>query len=493
MGRRTYLVACLVVLLLGGGSRLHRLAERSLWLDEAKVAVFARQPVLETVSRIRLAGSSPVVHPLLLNLVQRVDDSALAVRLPSALFSLAAVAVLFCLPRVGLPRPAALIAGAVLAVSPSQVRYAQEVREYSLSVLVAALLILAFASSLRGENGKHRTAPFLLGLFVAPLVQYGLVLFAVALVLTWTAARARDSGRALALRSSAAAAGVLAAGCAVTFVLTLAWQWRVTTALYLRSSFYRGPVSDLHAVLGFLGPRFAELMPYLTQGDGAVVLALPALGMFLLARPAGARNSRLLVGLAVLSTAIVGAAAVADLYPFGPSRHDLFLAPTVATALGLGWNALSDRVRGKGRTAVTVAFLGVLLAAGVLGIVRANPYREQEDIKSVIAALPERPVRGAVYVYYGAQPALRFYKIAGPEFVYGRSHRGHPEEYAAEFRQLVGAERGEVWLIFSHVYANENQRMLDDLGSQWRFQPVVTARGASLYRGRAVDGAEPLR
>jgi len=84
-------------------------------------------------------------------------------------------------------------------------------------------------------------------------------------------------------------------------------------------------------------------------------------------------------------------------------------------------------------------------------------------------------------------------KVAGPEFVYGRSHRDHPEEYAAEFRTLVGAETREAWLIFSHVSSKEKRRLLDDLASEWRFQPVVTARGAGLYHGRAIRGAELLR
>jgi hypothetical protein len=156
---------------------------------------------------------------------------------------------------------------------------------------------------------------------------------------------------------------------------------------------------------------------------------LPALGVLLLARPAADRESRFLVGLGILSIAIVGAAAVAHVYPLGPIRHDLFLAPTVATAFGLGWNAFSDRIGAKGRTWVTATFLAALLAAGVFGIVRSNPYREQEDIKRVIAALSNRPVSGMVYVYYGARPALRFYKVTGPEFVYGHSHRDHPDEF----------------------------------------------------------------
>lgn len=472
-----------MILVLAGGLRLYRLADRSLWLDEAKVALFARQSIPKTVSSIRLAGSSPVAYPLLLNLVQRVDDSALAVRLPSAVFSLAAVALLLCLPRVGVARPAALIAGAILAVSPSQIRYAQEVREYSLSVLVAAAMIYAFASSLEEETGQRTRGLFLLGLFVAPLVQYGLVLFAGALLLLWMTAKGRAFRWGRALRSLPTAAGVLAAGCALTTLLTLGWQWGRTSAWYLRSSFYNGSLFDIPAVFGFLGARIGKLLPYLTQGHGTAVLALPAVGMLLLVRPPAARRSRVLVGLAFLSVATVGAAAVAHVYPLGPIRQNLFLAPAVAMALGLGWHALADLLGAKGRTLVTGAFLAVLLGAGVFGIVRSNPYREQEDIRSVIAALSERGAEEPVYVYCGARPALRFYKVGGPEFVYGGSHRERPGEYASEFRSLVGPQAGTVWLVFSHVYSNEGRRLRDNLAPEWSFEPVVTARGASLYRG----------
>ena len=85
--------------------------------------------------------------------------------------------------RQGKPN-AALFSAAILAVSASQIRYAQEVREYSLSVLCAAILIYCLLRwEAAGSRSRHPALLYAL-LFFAPLIQYGLVFFAFAVLST---------------------------------------------------------------------------------------------------------------------------------------------------------------------------------------------------------------------------------------------------------------------------------------------------------------------
>ena len=488
---RTFLAWCALILLIGGGFRFHRLGQRSLWLDEAKTANISAQSISDVVAKTRRGGSSPVVYPLLLHLVEWVDRSALGVRLISAVASLAALAAVLALPLVGVGRETALIAGAILAVSPSQIRYAQEVREYSLSVLIAAVMVLALAGCMarRGRSGLL----FVVVLFVAPLVQYGLVFVAVALILVVVFATRKTKQSRSTLWLAAAGTAALAAGSVVTFLLTLRGQWRHTAVWYLESSFFDGSILDPQAVLAFLGQRVMDLTTYLTLGKGAIVLAVPAIGLLLLTRRAAPLASKALFGLAVVSLAATAAAALAHLYPLGPIRQDLFLAPGIALALGAGWEALTEQLPGRIRGLAMAVFAGAVLVAGAWGTAHANPYQEIEDIRSVIAGLQTRTPGDAVYVYYGAWPALRFEGIAGPGFVYGTSHRGNPAGYAVEFRALVGPQASPVWLVFAHVYRGEDRRLLADLGPHWSFETVVSAPGASLvraYRRTSHDGEE---
>jgi len=473
------------VLLVAGAFRFHGLAERSLWLDEARVANYARQSIVDNITKTRLGSTSPIAFPLLLQVVQRVDDTAFAVRLTAAIASLMAVVVILALPRLGVDSSAALIAASILAVSPSQIRYAQEVREYSLSVLMAALMIFALVAFQRRRNGAW--ALLLFGLFVVPLVQYGLVLFAVALLILLAFGTWRRRGLKEVLRTVVPATVALASGGFLTVLLTLRGQWRHGEMWYLQDYFYDGSIFDLGAVLQFFAMRVPALMTYLTLGDGFFVLLVPVFGLLLLARPNAQWEARHLLTFAICSVSMVAAWSLARLYPFGPVRQDLFLAPVVAMTFGAGWSMLNVLLPKKHRSTATAIYLVAVLGAGAFGVVRADPYLEVEDIKSVIAGLDDRSPGDPVYVYYGARPALRFYRVDSPDFVYGSSHRKDLGGYATEFRALVGEEAPRVWLVFSHSYVPEVRRFLDEIAAEWSLERVVHARGASLHKAQRRD------
>jgi hypothetical protein len=483
MNRKVYLVLGLTVLLLAGGFRFHRIGERSLWLDEARIANYARQSLVDNITKTRLGSSSPVAFPLILQAVQRVDDSPFAARSTAAVFSLLAIVALLALPSFGFDRGAALVSASILAVSPTQVRYAQEVREYSLSVLLASLSVLALVAVIR----QRKSARLLIVsvAFLAPLAQYGLVLLVVALVLTvLLEARGRDA-RETALRTAALATTALIAASAVSYLLTLRGQLGYEMR-YMDSAYFHGSLSDLGALCSFLASRGLQLSGYLTFGSAAVVAVLLIVGCVLLSRPSAPRDARLVCVFAVTSVAIIAIASVAGVYPFGPIRQNLFLAPLVASTLGAAWWALYAAFPERMRSVATVASIAAILAAGSIAIVRANPYKEVEDIKSILEALERRQPGDIVYVHDGSRPAMRYYRVDGPEFVFGTGHRRDPEASLPEFRRLVGDDASRVWLVFTHAGRSERSRFLKGLNREWNFTPVVKANGARLYLGRRI-------
>lgn len=133
-GRPTshYLVAIFLIAVL---LRFPSLGLKSLWLDEAASVRFAT-PVLENVDSIH----PPLYYFLLHHTMTSLGDSEAAIRLPSAIFSLANVGLLYLLGRRLADRETALLAAALLAVSPLDVWYAQEARMYA-AVACATLLI----------------------------------------------------------------------------------------------------------------------------------------------------------------------------------------------------------------------------------------------------------------------------------------------------------------------------------------------------------------
>jgi len=130
------LLLLMVALLL----RLANLGGKSLWIDEGFSIHEAKLP-----SSAIWAGVNEPNHPPLYYLALHYWPSTqteFSARLPSALASVAGVAVLYLIARRLSNRRVALASAAILAVSPLDIWYAQEARMFALAtlfILVAAL------------------------------------------------------------------------------------------------------------------------------------------------------------------------------------------------------------------------------------------------------------------------------------------------------------------------------------------------------------------
>ena len=176
---RLYCAACVCLLVVAAGLRFHALPEHYLWLDEAKAANYSRGTFSEVIANTRCCNSSPLLYPLALWVVQQVDVSAFSVRVLPATASVLTVAViLLVLPRLGVDRRAALLAAIFATLSVEAIRHAQDTREYSLDALLAVLLTAGLLWHLR----DGRKALLCASLFLAPWLQYGLVLFGAAVL-----------------------------------------------------------------------------------------------------------------------------------------------------------------------------------------------------------------------------------------------------------------------------------------------------------------------
>ena len=176
---RLYYAAGVFLLIAAAGLRFHDLAEVSLRYDEAVAANNSRGAFSEVIPNTRDRNSSPILYPLALWAVQQVESSAFSVRVAPATASVLSVALmLFLLPRLGVPRGAAFLAALLATFSVAAIRHAQDVREYSIDALLAVLMI----AGLLWYRRDGRKAVLCVSLFLAPLLQYGLVLFGAAVM-----------------------------------------------------------------------------------------------------------------------------------------------------------------------------------------------------------------------------------------------------------------------------------------------------------------------
>ncbi len=150
--RRGYAWEGMGIVLLGAALRLCRLGARSLWFDEALSGCIARLDGVSVLTNV--AGSShPPGYYFLLHLWLPVcGSSELALRFPSAAFSLLAVALTYRLARMVLGKQAGWMAALGMAFSPFQLYYAQEARMYGLAIALSAGIVWAFLQGVRGRQ-----------------------------------------------------------------------------------------------------------------------------------------------------------------------------------------------------------------------------------------------------------------------------------------------------------------------------------------------------
>jgi hypothetical protein len=149
-----------LVLALGAGLRLATLGMQSIWLDEG-VTFWTINRSLPDLFEQLAGGTRPLffylAYPFYL-----IGPQEWLLRLPSALASIASLALFYRLGRELFDRPTALLATAFLALAPLHLWYAQEARFYALVGLVS---LSAVYFAVRGLKANRGSAWVLMGLF----------------------------------------------------------------------------------------------------------------------------------------------------------------------------------------------------------------------------------------------------------------------------------------------------------------------------------------
>jgi 4-amino-4-deoxy-L-arabinose transferase-like glycosyltransferase len=130
------------ILVTAAALRFLRLSGQSLWLDEVLSIARARTILVEGFDTQLLNGHGPLFFYLLAPLLALNHPTEFLLRLPSALFGVGLVLVMYFLGREFDGRRGGLVAAFVTAVSPFAIWYSQEARYVNLFMLLAALSLL---------------------------------------------------------------------------------------------------------------------------------------------------------------------------------------------------------------------------------------------------------------------------------------------------------------------------------------------------------------
>lgn len=483
--RIVLILACFVVMtavLL----RLYHIEERSLWLDEAKSANFARGTFEETLVNTQRHDSAPIAHPFLLYVIQKIGEGPFAVRFPSFMASVLAVMIMLGLVYAKIRWRAAIFAGLMLAVSASQIVYAQEVRSYALSVCFGALLLWTFLFYVSNPNGRKGLIGLCAMLFLGPSIQYGLVLFGLGILGAMVILSLVANPRMIRFSHVLLGGFCLGVGGLLSLLVTLRHQLRLISmqvGTESRRAHYFDPTAD--NPIWFMMRNTYDLVTFVFPGVyilGLICVALMIYGY----RLVGFRKWDPTFVLAFSSVSVAIGASMVGVYPYSGTRQCLYLAPSLILAAALSLNYLIERLKGFDRPVATVAILAVIALSGFSDIRNSNPYQEVEDSQTVLKHLARSISHGdEVYVYHGARPAIDFYqKTYDQGFIYGENHGDNPNEYLTELLNGVSQQTEKLWLVFSHMVREEDQLIINGLKSQWDIDMVVSAPGAALYVGK---------
>lgn len=260
----------------------------SVWLDETFCSrVKIGPPVV--LARTLLSDYHPPAYFLFQHLwIRLFGDGEVAIRLPALLSSVASVGVVWALACRIVGERGALLAGLLLALSPTHAWYAHEARPYATTSLV--VLVAAYAwSRMREEGGRPWRWLFALSLGFGLLSHYFVLAYIGAfVVVAWLVGHPRRK----AVTWIAVGLGVVFTG---VFLTKAALSPIHTGSAYMRA-FDLGEFWELHTNWFWTGNAFTpRLEPQATGASLLVVYralaaGLAVLGVTRLLRTEGARG-----------------------------------------------------------------------------------------------------------------------------------------------------------------------------------------------------------
>ena len=330
-----------------------------LWRDEAATKAIASRPVTRILATLPHDDVVHGVYYLVVHVFIRLFGSSNgALRLPSAIAAAVACALTALVAqrladgggRQARPSGGAALtgvtAGAVLALLPAMIRYAQEARSYAIVAMLAAiatyLLLRALDDGRRGRRAAYGAAVFLTGLFnifgLLIVVAHGLTLLATG----WGTPGRRSGGY---YRSDFAASAAPGPRGRRLLGVPLGWLTAGLVAVLLLVPLVGEAYAQRNALSWMtgsasLGRNTLALAHFWAGSPGLVwpVFGLAALGV--LAPLAGPRSlSPATVALPWLVAPPAILLAVSTTHPVYDQRYVEFCLPALAicTASGISW------------------------------------------------------------------------------------------------------------------------------------------------------------
>lgn len=463
--------------LVGAALRAHQLGLRFLWLDEGILYWIAQGSLAEVLHQNAASNSAPPLFPVLINLVSHWFVSEAALRtIPWAAGTLA-VPAMYLLGRHFLSRSGALIASLLMATAPIQIEYSQEMREYSLGVLLVVLLLATFMAFVARPTWM-RAGLLTTVAAVALFSQYGLAMFVLALngVMLVHLLRMHGSRKEVLVKWVAVQCVLLVVAGAVV-QLSLREQWQIggfygDEGQYLAKGYWTG--GGLLSALTFALRGSRSLVEYSYPGLAfAWMFYAGALAILIL------RRTTLLPFLVVFPFSAMIAAALLRWYPYLAARQDLVLTPLIylVAATGLDYVISADR-----KLILLTVVLVTLLRTSASIVMGYYQSGEKDGLATVLRPLVSLAELGEpIYVCSAKDPVISYYfDVRYPQHrLVERDTGSNPRDYLDQVDRLV-EQNPRTWLLLEER-CGEVESFLGHLRSRWEVEPIEERQDIQLF------------
>jgi len=483
----------LVTLLLAFALRICRLPDQSLWYDEALSVYYAAQPVDSMLADVS-SSDHPPLHSLLLHVWMAIaGQSELAVRYLSVWWGVLGVALLYRLGKQLFDKATALLATALLTVSPFHVWYSQEARMYSLAFSLSLGIVLALQALVACR--KARPWPWLgytlagaLALYAHFYTSFVLVFANVAFAGWWLVRVAREGQqtmRGLLIRWAAAQVAIL--------LLFLPWGHFVAEQVAINATYWHGALG-LGQIIRDTALAFAagdRVGTPLAQAAALALVAAGLLGLWAAARSGSdlpnrgiSRGERALWLVLWLTVPVTALFAISHDRPKFAPRYLLPALPALLLLAGAGGVYLVSLARERRSDPAHRVWrwsaAGGLLLVGtlVIGASVASLHRQyldvavaRPDFRAAAHYVEQYQEMGDAVILVGGHsyPAFAYY-FEGDLPVYPMPHSLLPStrepldnRAVAQLAEIV-ANRERLWLVlWQHRLADPTEVVLNHL------------------------------
>jgi len=393
-----------VICIVGAALRFHRIAAKSLWLDETATMGIVSQPFGGMLDAVSAHDTHPPLYYAVLHAWMWGSSSVTRARALSAVVGLTTLTVFYVLARRLVSDTGALAGTLLLAVSAYQVYFAQEARHYALATCLVAVSWLLLVTLLTRPRGRRW--PLWLGLALsnaACLYVFYYTAFAIAAQLVVLLVQWRETGRRVLARWCVWQ--IVPAGLFAFYLPVVKARLDLLRRVVPADRYGPLTLDELAATASQFACGFLSTLVGASGASvraGAAVLAIVVLACALV----GLKRLRLAV--VVGGTWLLVPLAAAAFFPFKghiyEPKHIVFAAPAVALLLATGFAAAP----GKWKAAICVPIV-LLLCANGLSL--AHYYRrdvEKENWRDAISRLAQKAVEGDILVMNPAQVYLPY-------------------------------------------------------------------------------------